>query len=195
MLTKFKTGVGSTTYILKLQDHLPGKLRSLFRFSSHKESMELDKIAIYPKFHCTNSQHSLKSNLILISQAANICHTSCSKPFANQPKKGKVPCILGVNLTDVDLLEFIQQLADTDGSSIVPPSVNRILNNKACRTKLHCVFNGRATTVPLFNLGALHEQIAKLGSWSRSSSEAWHGLHWLEINLERAAKRLRSAVS
>ncbi|KAG5623168.1 hypothetical protein H5410_008386, partial [Solanum commersonii] len=27
---------------------------------------------------------------------------------------------LGVNLTDVDLLEFLQQLADTDGSSIVP---------------------------------------------------------------------------
>ncbi|KAH0719395.1 hypothetical protein KY285_015426 [Solanum tuberosum] len=78
----------------------------------------------------------------------------------------QVPCILGVNLTDVDLLKFIQQCA-----------------------------HGRATTVPLVNLGALHEQIAKLGSWSRSSSEAWHRLHWLEINLERAAKRLRSAVS
>lgn len=98
----------------------------------------------------------------------------------------QVPCILGVNLTDVDLLEFLQQvspltlasshislhlinsnrshvescfcsclnavscslnnvfdcnsqLADTDGSSIVPPSVNRILNNKACRSKL--IFN------------------------------------------------------
>lgn len=130
-----------------------------------------------------------------------------------------VPCILGVNLTDVDLLEFLQQLADTDGSSIVPPSVNRVLNNKACRSAImfgdalmpsecsliveelkqtslcfQCA-HGRPTTVPLVNLGALHEQIAKLGSLSRGSSEAWHGLHRHEINPERAAKRLRSAVS
>ncbi|XP_027770217.1 DNA mismatch repair protein MLH3 isoform X1 [Solanum pennellii] len=130
-----------------------------------------------------------------------------------------VPCILGVNLTDVDLLEFLQQLADTDGSSIVPPSVNRILNNKACRSAImfgdallpsecsliveelkqtslcfQCA-HGRPTTVPLVNLGSLHEQIAKLGSWSKGSSEAWHGLHRHAINLERAAKRLRSAVS
>ncbi|XP_055803099.1 DNA mismatch repair protein MLH3-like isoform X3 [Solanum dulcamara] len=130
-----------------------------------------------------------------------------------------VPCILGVNLTDVDLLEFLQQLADTDGSSIVPPSVNRVLNNKACRSAImfgdallpsecsliveelkqtslcfQCA-HGRPTTVPLVNMGALHEQIAKLGSWSRGSPEAWHGLHRHEINLERAAKRLRSAIS
>ncbi|EYU26217.1 hypothetical protein MIMGU_mgv1a021714mg [Erythranthe guttata] len=44
-----------------------------------------------------------------------------------------VPCILGVNLTDIDLLEFLQQLADTDGSSVIPPSVHRILNSKSCR--------------------------------------------------------------
>ncbi|KAG5568822.1 hypothetical protein H5410_064168 [Solanum commersonii] len=43
---------------------------------------------------------------------------------------------LGVNLTDVDLLEFLQQLADTDGLSIVPPSMNRFLNNKVCRMKM-----------------------------------------------------------
>ncbi|KAK4347571.1 hypothetical protein RND71_033910 [Anisodus tanguticus] len=130
-----------------------------------------------------------------------------------------VPCILGVNLTDVDLLEFLQQLADTDGSSIIPPSVNRVLNSKACRSAImfgdallpsecsliveelkqtslcfQCA-HGRPTTVPLINLDALHEQIVKLGLWSRGSSEAWHGLHQHEINLERAAKRLRSAIS
>ncbi|KAJ0097652.1 hypothetical protein Patl1_29279 [Pistacia atlantica] len=44
-----------------------------------------------------------------------------------------VPCILGVNLSDVDLLEFLQQLADTDGSSTIPPAVLRVLNSKACR--------------------------------------------------------------
>ncbi|XP_075091265.1 LOW QUALITY PROTEIN: DNA mismatch repair protein MLH3-like [Nicotiana tabacum] len=130
-----------------------------------------------------------------------------------------VPCILGVNLTDVDLLEFLQQLADTDGSSIIPPSVNRVLNSKACRSAImfgdallpsecsliveelkqtslcfQCA-HGRPTTVPLVNLDALHEQIAKLGSCGRGSSEAWHELHRHEISLERAAKRLRTAVS
>ncbi|MCD7448700.1 hypothetical protein HAX54_045639 [Datura stramonium] len=150
------------------------------------------------------------------------------------------------------------QLADTDGSSIIPPSVNRVLNNKACRSaimfgdallpsecsliveelkqtslcfqvsgKLHfrkqsCVgtafdgiFKERNSSLlmtaisfrllvcswatnfcpSLVNLDALHEQIAKLGSWSRGSSEAWHGLYRHEINLERAAKRLRSDIS
>ncbi|KAM3362867.1 DNA mismatch repair protein MLH3 isoform X2 [Capsicum galapagoense] len=131
-----------------------------------------------------------------------------------------VPCILGVNLTDVDLLEFLQQLADTDGSSIIPPSVNRVLNNKACRSAImfgdallasecsliveelkqtslcfQCA-HGRPTTVPLVNLRALHDQIAKLGSLSRGSSITWHGLlHRREINLERAAERLKSAAS
>ncbi|XP_074584609.1 DNA mismatch repair protein MLH3-like isoform X2 [Curcuma longa] len=44
-----------------------------------------------------------------------------------------VPCILGINLTDKDLLEYIEQLVETDGSSSLPPSVLRILNSKACR--------------------------------------------------------------
>ncbi|CAN4083588.1 unnamed protein product [Withania somnifera] len=156
-------------------------------------------------------------------------HSQASRSFTRnlnlihkQPTSVKlvaVPCILGVNLTDVDLLEFLQQLADTDGSSTIPPSVNRVLNNKACRSAImfgdallpsecsliveelkqtslcfQCA-HGRPTTVPLVNLGALHEQIAKLGSLSRGSSEGWHGLHRHEINLERARKRLRSAVS
>ncbi|XP_057469421.1 DNA mismatch repair protein MLH3 isoform X2 [Actinidia eriantha] len=128
-----------------------------------------------------------------------------------------VPCILGVNLTDVDLLEFLQQLADTDGSSTIPPSVHRILNFKACRGAImfgdtllpsecsliveelkktslcfQCA-HGRPTTVPLVNLEALHKQIAKLGSWNGSSNGLWHGLRRHELSLERASHRLSSA--
>ncbi|XP_031093801.1 uncharacterized protein LOC115998375 isoform X3 [Ipomoea triloba] len=129
-----------------------------------------------------------------------------------------VPCILGVNLSDVDLLEFLQQLADTDGSSTVPPSVHRVLNNKACRGAImfgdallpsecsliveelkqtslcfQCA-HGRPTTVPLVNLDALSEQIAKITSWSSSSCESWHGLRRHEISLQRTAQRLSSAT-
>ncbi|KAL2499163.1 MUTL protein3 [Abeliophyllum distichum] len=125
-----------------------------------------------------------------------------------------VPCILGVDLTDVDLLEFLQQLADTDGSSTIPPAVHRILNNKACRGAImfgdsllpsecsliveelkrtslcfQCA-HGRPTTVPLVELDVLHNLIAKLGSWSSGSQESWHGLHQHGLSLERARKRL-----
>ncbi|KAF5958745.1 hypothetical protein HYC85_005970 [Camellia sinensis] len=128
-----------------------------------------------------------------------------------------VPCIVGVNLTDVDLLEFLQQLADTDGSSTIPPSVHRVLNSKACRGAImfgdtllpsecsliveelkqtslcfQCA-HGRPTTVPLVNLEALHRQIAKLGLWNGGSNELWHGLHQHEPSLERAAQRLSFA--
>ncbi|CAL5373562.1 unnamed protein product [Camellia sinensis] len=124
-----------------------------------------------------------------------------------------VSCIVGVNLTDVDLLEFLQQLADTDGSSTIPPSVHRVLNSKACRgcntllpsecsliveelkqTSLcfQCA-HGRPTTVPLVTLEALHKQIAKLGLWNGGSNELWHGLHQHVPSLERAAQRLSSA--
>ncbi|GMQ08514.1 hypothetical protein CsSME_00052207 [Camellia sinensis var. sinensis] len=128
-----------------------------------------------------------------------------------------VPCIVGVNLTDVDLLEFLQQLADTNESSTIPPSVHRVLNSKACRggimfgdtllpsecsliveelkqTSLcfQCA-HGRPTIVPLVNLEALHKQIAKLGLWNGGSNELWHGLHQHEPSLERAAQRLSSA--
>ncbi|CAL5371396.1 unnamed protein product [Camellia sinensis] len=122
-----------------------------------------------------------------------------------------------VNLTDVDLLEFLQQLADTDGSSTIPPSVHRVLNSKACRgaimfgdtlLPLECSLiveelkqtslcfqcaHGRPTTVPLVNLEALHKQIAKLGLWNGGSNELWHGLHQHVPSLERAAQRLSSA--
>ncbi|KAG5529979.1 hypothetical protein RHGRI_030372 [Rhododendron griersonianum] len=129
-----------------------------------------------------------------------------------------VPCILGVNLTDVDLLEFLQQLAETDGSSTIPPSVHRVLNFKACRGAImfgdtllpsecsliveelkqtslcfQCA-HGRPTTVPLVNLEALHKQIAKLGSWSGGSNRSWHGLRRRQLSLERASHRLSSAI-
>ncbi|RDX87164.1 DNA mismatch repair protein MLH3, partial [Mucuna pruriens] len=128
-----------------------------------------------------------------------------------------VPCILGVKLNDVDLLEFLQQLADTDGSSTMPPSVIRVLNLKACRGAImfgdsllpsecsllveelkhtslcfQCA-HGRPTTVPLVNLEALHNQIAKLRLMNECSSDEWHGLRRLQVRIERAAQRLNSA--
>ncbi|KAK7816296.1 dna mismatch repair protein mlh3 [Quercus suber] len=128
-----------------------------------------------------------------------------------------VPNILGVNLSDVDLLEFLQQLADTDGSSTMPPSVLRILNMKACRGAImfgdsllpsecsliveelkktslcfQCA-HGRPTTVPLVSLEALRKQVAKVGFLGDSSSELWHGLRRQKLGIERAAQRLSSA--
>ncbi|XP_028240575.1 DNA mismatch repair protein MLH3 isoform X4 [Glycine soja] len=128
-----------------------------------------------------------------------------------------VPCILGVKLNDVDLLEFLQQLADTDGSSTMPPSVLRVLNLKACRGAImfgdsllpsecsliveelkhtslcfQCA-HGRPTTVPLVNLEALHNQIAKLRLMNERSSDEWHGLHRHKVCIERAAQRLNFA--
>ncbi|KAL1215632.1 DNA mismatch repair protein MLH3 [Cardamine amara subsp. amara] len=125
-----------------------------------------------------------------------------------------VPCILGVNLSDVDLLEFLQQLADTDGSSTIPPSVLRVLNSKACRGAImfgdfllpsecsliieglkqtslcfQCA-HGRPTTVPLVNLKALHKQLAKLGS-----TQLWQGFQRREITVVRAKSRLDEAKS
>ncbi|GAU28111.1 hypothetical protein TSUD_223520 [Trifolium subterraneum] len=129
-----------------------------------------------------------------------------------------VPHILGVNLNDVDLLEFLQQLADTDGSSTMPPSVVRLLNSKACRGAImfgdsllpsecsllvqelrhtslcfQCA-HGRPTTVPLVNLEALHNQIPKLGLMNESSSNKWHGLQRHKVSIERAVQRLSSAT-
>ncbi|KAI9109641.1 hypothetical protein K1719_019271 [Acacia pycnantha] len=127
-----------------------------------------------------------------------------------------VPCILGVNLNDIDLMEFLQQLADTDGSSTVPPSVVRVLNSKACRGAImfgdsllpsecsliveelkqtalcfQCA-HGRPTTVPLVNLEALHNQMAKLGLMIDCSNDEWHGLRRHKISVQRAAQRLCS---
>ncbi|KAK9164726.1 hypothetical protein Syun_005628 [Stephania yunnanensis] len=128
-----------------------------------------------------------------------------------------VPCILGVNLTEKDLLEFLEQLAETDGSSNMPPSVLRVLNFKSCRGAImfgdallpsecsliieelkktslcfQCA-HGRPTTVPLVNLGSLHKQIANMGLWNACSDQTWHGLRRHALSLDRAKQRLMSA--
>ncbi|KAL4027258.1 hypothetical protein IC575_015721 [Cucumis melo] len=129
-----------------------------------------------------------------------------------------VPCILGVNLSDVDLLEFLHQLADTDGSSTMPPSVLRVLNSKACRGAImfgdsllpsecsliveelkqtslcfQCA-HGRPTTVPLVDLEALHKQIKELEIHGKSGSNGtWNGLGRHELSIERMLQRLSSA--
>ncbi|XP_048334561.2 DNA mismatch repair protein MLH3 [Ziziphus jujuba] len=130
-----------------------------------------------------------------------------------------VPCILGVKLSDVDLMEFLQQLSDTDGSSIMPPSVLRILNSKACRGAImfgdlllpsecsliveelkktslcfQCA-HGRPTTAPIVNLEALHKHIAKIALSNEALNEMWHGLRRHELSLDRAAHRLSSATN
>ncbi|KAL5706128.1 hypothetical protein ACHQM5_024336 [Ranunculus cassubicifolius] len=123
-----------------------------------------------------------------------------------------VPCILGVNLSDKDLIEFLDQLAETDGSSTMPPSVIRVVNYKACRGAImfgdallpsecsliihelsqtslcfQCA-HGRPTTVPLVKLDALHKQIAKMNN--KRNSEPWHGLQLHRPTLDRAKQRL-----
>ncbi|WOL05315.1 DNA mismatch repair protein MLH3 [Canna indica] len=129
-----------------------------------------------------------------------------------------VPCILGINLTDKDLLEYIEQLVETDGSSNIPPSVLRILNFKACRGAImfgdsllpsecsliveelkatslcfQCA-HGRPTTVPLLNMSALHEQLAKLKINKGSSDEkTWHGLCRRRPSIQHARLLLNSA--
>nr|XP_043633823.1 DNA mismatch repair protein MLH3 [Erigeron canadensis] len=166
-------------------------------------SEQIQKWGWICNFHSQSSM-SFKKNL-------NFLH--------NQPPGATliaVPCILGVNLTDVDLLEFLQQLADTDGSSVIPPAVLRILNSKACRGAImfgdallpsecsliveelkqtsmcfQCA-HGRPTTAPLVNLVVLHKQIAKLGNWSHGSSVLWHGLSRHRPTLERVVQRLSS---
>ncbi|XP_021275335.1 DNA mismatch repair protein MLH3 isoform X4 [Herrania umbratica] len=154
-------------------------------------------------------------------------HTQDSKPFKKnlnlirlKPAVIKllaVPCILGVNLSHVDLLEFLQQLADTDGSSTMPPSIIRILNSKACRGAImfgdsllpsecsliveelkqtslcfQCA-HGRPTTVPVVNLETLHRLIAKMQITDDGPRELWHGLCRHRVTLERASLRLSAA--
>nr|KJB17478.1 hypothetical protein B456_003G002000 [Gossypium raimondii] len=109
-------------------------------------------------------------------------------------------------------------LADTDGSSTMPPSVSRILNSKACRGAImfgdsllpsecsliveelkqtslcfQCA-HGRPTTAPLVNLEALHGQIAKMQVRDDEGRELWHGLCRQGVSLERASLRLRAAA-
>ncbi|GAB2282899.1 hypothetical protein Dimus_017434 [Dionaea muscipula] len=128
-----------------------------------------------------------------------------------------VPCILNVNLTDTDLLEYLEQLAATDGSSTMPPAVIRILNYKACRGAImfgdtllpsecsliieelkqtslcfQCA-HGRPTTAPLVNLEVLHNQLATL-RLKNGNMQSWHGLSRQDIDLKRAKQRLDTAT-
>uniref|UniRef100_A0A0E0IND2 MutL C-terminal dimerisation domain-containing protein n=1 Tax=Oryza nivara TaxID=4536 RepID=A0A0E0IND2_ORYNI len=126
-----------------------------------------------------------------------------------------VPCILGVTLPGKDLMDFIQQLDDTDGSSAIPPAVIRILNFKACRGAImfgdpllpsecsliieelkatslcfQCA-HGRPTTVPIVNVASLRGELARLGAVNGRQEETWHGLSHHGPSLERARTRLR----
>ncbi|ONK64212.1 uncharacterized protein A4U43_C07F23300 [Asparagus officinalis] len=128
-----------------------------------------------------------------------------------------VPCILGINLNEKDLIEFIEQLVETDGSSTIPPAVVRILNFKACRGAImfgdsllpsecslileelkatslcfQCA-HGRPTTVPLLNVAALHEQLRVLEVEKGGPGETWHGLSQHKPSIKRAQMRLESA--
>eukprot|EP00268_Persea_americana_P054969 TRINITY_DN634_c0_g2_i9.p1 TRINITY_DN634_c0_g2~~TRINITY_DN634_c0_g2_i9.p1 ORF type:complete len:1200 (-),score=227.81 TRINITY_DN634_c0_g2_i9:150-3749(-) len=129
-----------------------------------------------------------------------------------------VPCILGINLSDKDLLEFLEQLAETDGTSTMPPAVLRVLNFKACRGAImfgdvllpsecsliveelkatslcfQCA-HGRPTTVPIVNMEALQKQLANLRLQNGGSPEQWHGLRHHKPSLERAKLRLSRFV-
>ncbi|KAL6601611.1 hypothetical protein ACP70R_044831 [Stipagrostis hirtigluma subsp. patula] len=126
-----------------------------------------------------------------------------------------VPCILGVNLTGKDLMEFIHQLDETDGSSAIPQAVLRILNSKACRGAImfgdsllpsecsliieelkatslcfQCA-HGRPTTVPIVNVSSLHDELARLKMLNGKQAETWHGLAHQGPSLERAQARLK----
>ncbi|PKU73063.1 DNA mismatch repair protein MLH3 [Dendrobium catenatum] len=127
-----------------------------------------------------------------------------------------VPHILGTDLTGKDLLEYIEQLVETDGSSIIPPAVLRVLNYKACRGAImfgdallpsecsliveelkatslcfQCA-HGRPTTVPLLNMVALHEQLSRLDMPMPGRSDEWHGLRRHSPSIHRARQRLES---
>jgi len=127
----------------------------------------------------------------------------------------QVPCILGVNLTGKDLMEFIQKLDETDGSSAMPPAVLRILNFKSCRGAIMfgdpllpsecCLIieelkatslcfqcaHGRPTTVPIVNVAFLHGELARHQMLSGRQAETWHGLAHHGPSLERAQMRLK----
>lgn len=53
--------------------------------------------------------------------------------------------------------------------------------------------HGRPATVPLVNLEALHNQIARLRLMNECSSDECHGLRRHTVRVERAAQRLNSA--
>uniref|UniRef100_A0A0E0M499 MutL C-terminal dimerisation domain-containing protein n=1 Tax=Oryza punctata TaxID=4537 RepID=A0A0E0M499_ORYPU len=151
----------------------------------------------------SNSCESFKKNMNVLRRQSRLLTLAA------------VPCILGVTLTGKDLMDFIQQLDDTDGSSAFPPAVIRILNFKACRGAImfgdpllpsecsliieelkatslcfQCA-HGRPTTVPIVNVASLRDELARLGAVNGRQEETWHGLSHHGPSLERARTRLR----
>ncbi|XP_034578389.1 DNA mismatch repair protein MLH3 isoform X3 [Setaria viridis] len=151
----------------------------------------------------SNSSESFKKNMNILRRQTRLVTLVA------------VPCILGVNLTGKDLMEFIQQLDETDGSSAMPPAVLRILNFKACRGAIMfgdpllpsecCLIieelkatslcfqcaHGRPTTVPIVNVASLHDELARHQMLSGRQAESWHGLAHQGPSLERAQMRLK----
>ncbi|KAL3693610.1 hypothetical protein R1sor_007261 [Riccia sorocarpa] len=119
-----------------------------------------------------SARHSTNSTWDVVSVVGS-CKVSLSA----------VPCILGVMLSGEDLIEYLRQLTDTQGSSAPPPAVIRVLNYKACRGAImfgdvllpaesrqlvehlketslcfQCA-HGRPTMAPLVDLRALHKRL------------------------------------
>ncbi|CAM0953083.1 unnamed protein product [Alopecurus aequalis] len=147
------------------------------------------------------SSQSFKKNMNILRRQARVVTLTA------------VPCILGVDLTGKDLMDFIQKLDETDGSSAIPPAVLRILNFKACRGAIMfgdpllpsecCLIieelkatslcfqcaHGRPTTVPIVNMTSLRDELGMLSRGSEAE-ESWHGLRHHGPSLERAQTRL-----
>lgn len=201
---KVLSGEGRTIFFLEAEQELT--LPEIGHQLLHSYAEEIREWGWMCNIHAQDSRFFKRSLNLLHKQPAVVTLVA-------------VPCILGVNLSDVDLMEFLQQLADTDGSSTIPPSVLRILNSKACRGAImfgdsllpsecslliaelkqtalcfQCA-HGRPTTAPLVNLEALHKQIAKIALLNDEVNGLWHGLHRHELTVERAVQRLNSATS
>ncbi|KAJ8426494.1 hypothetical protein Cgig2_029236 [Carnegiea gigantea] len=99
----------------------------------------------------------------------------------------QVPCILSVDFSDADLLEFLEQILGLQKhfQPIFPLLFD--FYSEVCSWK--------ADTVPLVNLEALHKNITQIGSWCEGSKNLLHGVCRKEINLERAKRRLDVATS
>eukprot|EP01018_Ginkgo_biloba_P029458 Gb_13080 [translate_table: standard] len=181
---------------------LEGEGRQKFTFLEHEEELVLpmgglqllqtySKQIEYWGWRCkilSRNERTLKSR-----KAHQLHRSSCTAILS------AVPCILGVNLTAKHLTEYLEQLAQTGGSSAAPPAVLHILSFKACRGSImfgdsllqsecallveelkrtalcfHCA-HGRPTTVPIVNLEALHRQVAKFGKSTHGSDRMLDG--------------------
>ncbi|KAG5123707.1 hypothetical protein JHK82_030444 [Glycine max] len=79
------------------------------------------------------------------------------------------------------------------GDSLLPSECSLIVEELKHTSLCFQCAHGRPTTVPLVNLEALHNQIAKLRLMNECSSDECHGLRRHTVCVERAAQRLNSA--